>query len=73
VTTACCQCGLPGVAPHELRRTCARLCHDAGGESSRSSTSSVTKASRQLSDTLAASSGSETRSSSFGCPRTAIV
>jgi integrase len=32
VTTACRQCGLPGVAPHDLRRTCARLCHDAGGE-----------------------------------------
>jgi integrase len=32
VKTACCQCGLPGVAPHDLRRSCARLCHDAGGE-----------------------------------------
>jgi integrase len=32
VTTACSQCGLLGVAPHDLRRTCARLCHDAGGE-----------------------------------------
>jgi integrase len=32
VRTACCQCGLPGVAPHDLRRTCARLCHNAGGE-----------------------------------------
>jgi site-specific recombinase XerD len=26
------QCGLPSVAPHDLRRTCARLCHQAGGE-----------------------------------------
>ncbi len=25
-------CGLPRVAPHDLRRTCARLCHQAGGE-----------------------------------------
>ena len=25
-------CGLPSVAPHHLRRTCARLCHQAGGE-----------------------------------------
>jgi site-specific recombinase XerD len=25
-------CGLTGVAPHDLRRTCARLCHQAGGE-----------------------------------------
>jgi integrase len=32
VTTACNRCGLAGVAPHDLRRTCARLCHDAGGE-----------------------------------------
>ncbi len=24
--------GLPSVAPHDLRRTCARLCHQAGGE-----------------------------------------
>jgi site-specific recombinase XerD len=24
--------GLAGVAPHDLRRTCAKLCHDAGGE-----------------------------------------
>ena len=32
VRTACRACGLPGVAPHDLRRTCARLCHDAGGE-----------------------------------------
>jgi integrase len=25
-------CGLVHVAPHDLRRTCARLCHEAGGE-----------------------------------------
>ena len=25
-------CGLPTLAPHDLRRTCARLCHQAGGE-----------------------------------------
>jgi integrase len=25
-------CGLTGLAPHDLRRTCARLCHQAGGE-----------------------------------------
>jgi site-specific recombinase XerD len=25
-------CGLSTVAPHDLRRTCARLCHQAGGE-----------------------------------------
>ena len=26
------KCAMPGVAPHDLRRTCARLCHEAGGE-----------------------------------------
>jgi len=25
-------CGLEHVAPHDLRRTCARLCHEPGGE-----------------------------------------
>jgi integrase len=24
------ECGLAGLAPHDLRRTCARLCHQAG-------------------------------------------
>ncbi|MGD0446331.1 MAG: site-specific integrase [Edaphobacter sp.] len=24
--------GMPKLAPHDLRRTCARLCHVAGGE-----------------------------------------
>jgi integrase len=24
--------GLSGVAPHDLRRTCAKLCHESGGE-----------------------------------------
>ena len=32
VKKACAECELPGVAPHDLRRTCARLCHEAGGE-----------------------------------------
>ena len=26
------QAGLAKLAPHDLRRTCARLCHEAGGE-----------------------------------------
>lgn len=26
------RCDLAGIAPHDLRRTCARLCHEAGGE-----------------------------------------
>jgi integrase len=32
VRQAAADCGFPGVAPHDLRRTCARLCHQAGGE-----------------------------------------
>ena len=32
VKKASATCGLAGVAPHDLRRTCARLCHEAGGE-----------------------------------------
>ncbi len=32
VKDACVSCDLAGVAPHDLRRTCARLCHEAGGE-----------------------------------------
>src|SRR5215472_16244575 len=29
----CCQrVGLEHIAPHDLRRTCAKLCHDRGGE-----------------------------------------
>jgi integrase len=32
VRDACAACDLTGVAPHDLRRTCARLCHEAGGE-----------------------------------------
>ena len=26
------KCGLENVAPHDMRRTFARLCHEAGGE-----------------------------------------
>jgi integrase len=29
---ACSKCGLDRVAPHDLRRTCAHLCHEACGE-----------------------------------------
>jgi integrase len=32
VKQACSVCGLATVAPHDLRRTCARLCHERGGE-----------------------------------------
>jgi integrase len=32
VEQASARCGLANVAPHDLRRTCARLCHQAGRE-----------------------------------------
>ena len=33
VVRSCCQrAGLEHIAPHDLRRTCAKLCHTAGGE-----------------------------------------
>ena len=32
VKSGCSKSGLDNVAPHDLRRTCARLCHEAGGE-----------------------------------------
>jgi site-specific recombinase XerD len=33
VVKGCCQrAGLEHIAPHDLRRTCAKLCHDSGGE-----------------------------------------
>ena len=33
VVRSCCRrAGLDHIAPHDLRRTCAKLCHDSGGE-----------------------------------------
>ena len=32
VRKAATKCAIPVIAPHDLRRTCARLCHEAGGE-----------------------------------------
>ncbi len=32
VNSRCKRLGLENIAPHDLRRTCARLCHTAGGE-----------------------------------------
>jgi site-specific recombinase XerD len=32
VRTCCQKAGLEHIAPHDLRRTCAKLCHDGGGE-----------------------------------------
>jgi integrase len=42
VKTGCSKCGLDNVAPHDLRRTCARLCHELAVSLSRSSFCSVT-------------------------------
>jgi len=32
VRSCCMRAGLEHIAPHDLRRTCAKLCHDSGGE-----------------------------------------
>ena len=32
VRTCCERAGLEHIAPHDLRRTCAKMCHDSGGE-----------------------------------------
>ncbi len=32
IRNACTKSGLERIAPHDLRRTCAKLCHSAGGE-----------------------------------------
>jgi len=44
------------LAPHDLRRRCARLCHAAGGELEQFSSSSDTPQFKRPSDTSAASS-----------------
>jgi hypothetical protein len=55
--------GMPKLAPHDLRRTCARLCHAAGGELEQIQflLGHVSRF-KQPSDTLAASSGFGRRS-----------
>ena len=54
-------CEIPDLAPHDLRRTCARLCHQAGGERNKSSSYWDMYPCKRLSDTLDANSGSATR------------
>ena len=51
--------GIEKLAPHDLRRTCARLYHLAGGELDQTSSCSVTCPSRLPSITLAVSRSSE--------------
>jgi integrase len=41
VKTCCEKAGLEHIAPHDLRRTCAKLCHDRGDELSRFGSYSV--------------------------------
>lgn len=52
-------CGFGPVAPHDLHRTCARLCHQARGELDKFNFFSDTCPFRRRSATLAASSDSE--------------
>jgi integrase len=61
VKTSAKQAGIQKLAPHDLRRTCARLCHIAGGELDqiefllghvrRSATSAASRSFRALSTT----------------------
>jgi len=52
---------IKGLAPHDLRRTCARVCHLAGGELSRFNFCLDTHPLRQLNGTSAASRDSAMR------------
>jgi hypothetical protein len=54
--------GMPKLAPHDLRRTCARLCHAAGGELEQIQFLLGHVSVQRPSDTLAASSGFSRRS-----------
>ena len=49
VRAAAARAGIDKLAPHDLRRTCARLCHLAGGELIRSSSCSDTSPSKRQS------------------------
>src|SRR4051812_28034135 len=53
---------MPKLAPHDLRRTCARLCHASGGELEQIQFLLDMSRFKQPSDTLAASSGFGRRS-----------
>ena len=48
--------GIDKLAPHDLRRTCARLCYDAGGELEQIQFLPVTFPFRQPNDILVANS-----------------
>ena len=53
--------GIEKLAPHDLRRTCARLCHLAGGELDQVQFCSATCRSRPRSDTLAVNRSSDSQ------------
>jgi integrase len=61
VKTGSSKCGLDRVAPHDLRRTCARRVMRQAGHLNKFSSCSVTSASRQQNGTSAASNNSEMR------------
>ena len=58
VRAAAARAGIDKLAPHDLRRTCARLCHLAGGELDQISFCSATSPSRQPNATSDASRSS---------------
>ena len=53
--------GIDKLAPHDLRRTCARLCHAAGRELEQIQFLLGTSRSKPQSDTLAANNGCKQR------------
>jgi site-specific recombinase XerD len=55
-------CEIPALAPHDLRRTCARLCHQAGGELDQIQFNWGMDLCKQRNDTSDANSASTTRS-----------
>ena len=60
VNNSAASAGIAKLSPHDCRRTCARLCHAAGGELERSSFCWVTSPWRPRKDTWAASNASGT-------------
>ena len=61
VKSGCAKCGLDNVAPNDLRRTCARLCHEAGGELEQIQFLLGHVSVKRRSDTSAVSNGFATR------------
>ena len=70
VKAAAQRAGIKNLAPHDLRRTCARLCHLAGGNWSKYSSCWATHRFRRPSATWAASRSFVTRSTTTSVWRT---